>query len=73
MNDESDGDTKTIAGESTKASEFESTKSVLRYKFNINENIIDKYVDIISKNESHNDVDDNQSNSIIRRKNQIHL
>ncbi len=72
LNNESDDETKTIEGESTKASEFESEKSIIRYKLNVNQNMIDKYVDIMSKNENLNENDNNQSN-ILKRTNQLHL
>ncbi len=71
MNNDSDDENKTIEGESTKASEFESEKSILRYKLNVSENMIDKYVDIMSKNEHLNQNDD--KSNILKRTNQLHL
>jgi hypothetical protein len=72
MDNQSDDENKTIEGESTKPSEFESEKSIIRYKLNVNQTILDKYVDIMSKNEHQNHYDDNQSN-ILKRTNQLHL
>jgi hypothetical protein len=71
LNNDSDDENKTIEGESTKASEFESEKSILRYKLNVSENMIDKYVDIMSKNEHLNQNDD--KSNILKRTNQLHL
>ena len=41
----------TIVGESTKQSEFESGQSVLRFKIDVNNDLINKYANILSTNE----------------------
>ena len=44
-------DFNTIIGESTKLSEFASNTSVIRYKIHLNQTLVEKYADLMSKNE----------------------
>ncbi|CAF0708033.1 unnamed protein product [Brachionus calyciflorus] len=61
-------DAYTVVGESTKPSEFGSTHSLLRFKVQLNEDLVCKYTDIMSKNENLDQFNENDSNKKLLKK-----
>ena len=62
----------TVIGESTKPSEFDSDNSLIRYKIDINDDLADKYADLMSKNERVDSYKTN-SNKLLKKTTQFHL
>ena len=56
-------DFNTIIGESTKLSEFASNTSVIRYKIHLNQTLVEKYADLMSKNEKFDLNEENLKNA----------
>ena len=72
QNTEHSEEMNTIIGESTKTSDFESGRSMLRYKIEYNDDLADKYVDIMSKNEMNESNKYNES-KLLKRTSQLRL
>ena len=63
----------TIIGESTKTSDFESGMSMVRYKIEYNEDLAEKYVDIMSKNERIESSGKYNESKLLKRTSQLKL
>lgn len=69
--DSVDNEANTIIGESTKASDFESGLSMIRYKIEPNDDLVEKYADIMSKNER---IDSKYNEArLLKKTSQLHL
>lgn len=67
-------DFNTIIGESTRLSEFASNTSVIRYKIHLNQTLVEKYADLMSKNEKFDLNEENVKNTkILKKTNQLQM
>lgn len=67
-------DFSTVIGESTKPSEFASNTSVIRYKIHLNQTLVEKYADLMSKNEKLDLNEENvQHTKLLKKTTQLQL